>query len=403
MMPSAVNDDVMHVMTALRRVVEAEETLGSDHHIVQTQVRHHKAPTRLGRQRSRIGQPSGRMRWPGSWQTSTSGPRKMTGAVIKHAKTIQLTTDDPGVDLHLFHLWEARQGLLRRWKRQKINRKLKAKIAQITSQAEEYAERLGRQNWNRNMKTWAILRALLNRAEPKATWRQQTQKLIHNFPGKNEKILEAVKTKALPHTETTREETTQSLKNPSPEFRWRLLGRADEKHGSRAGSSQQQDSQKPEWQDGRLPTKTCQRKLGDWDYSVPLQTAVYRIEPYLRDCGLACAEKSELLILKKQTKGRTRPEEPNLELMMDGVTIPKRLLEMVSQVTHVVKRVANRKNGLKEQNSMRLVQSLVVSRISYGTLHRGLQKREKKIDGLIRKTCKLALGLPPTTSTERVI
>ncbi|KAG0432609.1 hypothetical protein HPB47_020680 [Ixodes persulcatus] len=163
-----------------------EETLSSDHHIVQTQIQHHRAQTRLGHAKI--------TNWPTFRKEEVAGvladieewTQKVTAAVTKHTKTIQLTTDNPEVDPHLLHMWEARQGLLRRWKRQKRNRKLKAKIAQITRQAEEYAERLGRQNWNQ------VCDQL---AEPKATSRQEIQKPIHNFPGKNEEILEEVKTK----------------------------------------------------------------------------------------------------------------------------------------------------------------------------------------------------------------
>ncbi|KAG0436723.1 hypothetical protein HPB47_017789 [Ixodes persulcatus] len=79
-----------------------------------------------------------------------------------------------------------------------------------------------------------------------------------------------------------------------------------------------------------------------------------------------------------------------------------RLQETVSQVTRLVERVANRKHVLKEQDSLSVVQALVVNKITYGTPYLGLRKR-KKINWLTRKTNKLALGLPPTTWTERVI
>ncbi|KAG0426431.1 hypothetical protein HPB47_026458 [Ixodes persulcatus] len=56
-----------------------------------------------------------------------------------------------------------------------------------------------------------------------------------------------------------------------------------------------------------------------------------------------------------------------------------------------------------EQDSLRHLQALVVSRITYGPPYLGLRKSEKDINGLFRKTYKLALGLPPATSTERVM
>ena len=56
-----------------------------------------------------------------------------------HTETINLTTETPEVDKLLLHLWEARHGLVKRWKRQKLNRKLKRRIAAITTEALEYA------------------------------------------------------------------------------------------------------------------------------------------------------------------------------------------------------------------------------------------------------------------------
>ncbi|KAM7285394.1 uncharacterized protein ISCGN_032335, partial [Ixodes scapularis] len=87
-----------------------------------------------------------------------------------------------------------------------------------------------------------------------------------------------------------------------------------------------------------------------------------------------------------------------------GTTTVQRLQKAVSQVTHLVRRVADCKQGFKEQDSLRLVQALVVSRITYGTQYLGLRKSEReKIKKFIRKTYKRALGLPPTTSTDRVM
>ncbi|KAM7303068.1 uncharacterized protein ISCGN_018576 [Ixodes scapularis] len=128
--------------------------------------------------------------------------RQVMEEVTKHTKTIQLTSDNPEVDPHLLHLWEARQGLLKRWKKQKRNRKLKVRIALLTREAEEYAEKLGIQNWNQlcdrlqgtlsNRKTWAILRSLLAKTESKKVTCQHIQRLIHNYQGSEEDVLEAI-------------------------------------------------------------------------------------------------------------------------------------------------------------------------------------------------------------------
>ncbi|EEC06962.1 hypothetical protein IscW_ISCW004789 [Ixodes scapularis] len=48
-----------------------------------------------------------------------------------------ITFDDH--DARLPHSYEARRGLLKRWCRQKLNRKLKIKIAQLTEEVLQYA------------------------------------------------------------------------------------------------------------------------------------------------------------------------------------------------------------------------------------------------------------------------
>lgn len=63
-------------------------------------------------------------------------------------REVTLSTNTPEVDKHLLHLWDARRGLLRRWKRQKHNRKLRLRIAAVTREAEEYATELSRRNWD---------------------------------------------------------------------------------------------------------------------------------------------------------------------------------------------------------------------------------------------------------------
>ncbi|KAG0430088.1 hypothetical protein HPB47_023015 [Ixodes persulcatus] len=60
-------------------------------------------------------------------------------------ETIKLTTETPEVDRHLLYLWEARYGLIKRWKRQKLNRKLKKRIATIMAEALEAGAEVGRQ------------------------------------------------------------------------------------------------------------------------------------------------------------------------------------------------------------------------------------------------------------------
>lgn len=117
-----------------------------------------------------------------------------------HTETVTLTTETPEVDKHLLHLWEARHGLTRRWKRQKLNRKLKKRIAAITAEALEYATELASSNWNKKCtdlqgtlgtkNTWQFLRHLLDPSESKRITSQTLQKIVRDFPGTNKDLLE---------------------------------------------------------------------------------------------------------------------------------------------------------------------------------------------------------------------
>ncbi|KAG0429563.1 hypothetical protein HPB47_023520 [Ixodes persulcatus] len=91
-----------------------EETLGSDIRIVQMQVRHHWAPTRLGQVRITDWSVFRKEEVARELVDIEEWTPKVTGAMTKHAKAIQLTTENPELDPHMLHLSEARQGLLRR-------------------------------------------------------------------------------------------------------------------------------------------------------------------------------------------------------------------------------------------------------------------------------------------------
>nr|XP_054925839.1 uncharacterized protein LOC129384406 [Dermacentor andersoni] len=109
-----------------------------------------------------------------------------------------------------------------------------------------------------------------------------------------------------------------------------------------------------------------------------LQEAVNIIERYLNTCGLHCApDKSELLVLGACNRGRPPSHDaPDPQVLLQGVPIPKvdslrilgvdidkdgsgsatlpRLHNTVAQLTHLIRRVANRRNGLFLTEEQRL-------------------------------------------------
>lgn len=104
-------------------------------------------------------------------------------------QNIAATTETPDVDRHLLHLWEARRGLTRRWRRQKHNRKLRLRIARLDTEAADYANTLTSNNWHSlcdrlsgtlsTPRTWSLLRALLNPTQTKLHTANTVRTILH--------------------------------------------------------------------------------------------------------------------------------------------------------------------------------------------------------------------------------
>ncbi|XP_077536539.1 uncharacterized protein LOC144148888 [Haemaphysalis longicornis] len=165
-----------------------------------------------------------------------------------------------------------------------------------------------------------------------------------------------------------------------------------------------------------------------------LQEAVDAIEEQLGGSGLVCSpSKSELLVIppkgaarkakgndpaREQEKieirtsgGHTIPEVAKIRVLgmlierkrVNGETV-NRLAAKVTTAIRLIKRVSNRKAGMKEESLTRLVQSFAISHITYvAAFHNWRQCERTKINALIRKAYKAALGLLDCTSTEKFL
>lgn len=158
-----------------------------------------------------------------------------------------------------------------------------------------------------------------------------------------------------------------------------------------------------------------------------LQQAVDCTLGYLQQRGLTCApHKSALLVLRARTRGRPPNPTPDPSVTIDSTPVPQvpslRILGVtfhadgsgaailpqlhvtVTQLTHLIRRICTQRHGLKEPDTCRLVQALLISRITYGTPYVNLKPKEHaKLDALIRKSYKIALGLPAFTPTVRLL
>lgn len=161
-----------------------------------------------------------------------------------------------------------------------------------------------------------------------------------------------------------------------------------------------------------------------------LQEAVKTIEDQLKGSGLVCSPaKSELMVIpprgasrKKQTirdcdkirirtqGGHIIPEVTKIRVLgmiierskVNGATVSK-LEAKTGTALRLIRRVANRRSGMKEARLVRLIQAFVISHITYvAAFHNWRQCERKKIDAMIRKAYKSALGLLGCTSTQKL-
>lgn len=80
-----------------------------------------------------------------------------------------------------------------------------------------------------------------------------------------------------------------------------------------------------------------------------------------------------------------------------------KLEQHVTQTTGLIRRISNRRKGLKEAERIRLIQAFVISRITYSLPYLNPSKSElDKVNRLIRRAYKAALHLPLNTSTARL-
>ncbi|KAG0425565.1 hypothetical protein HPB47_027279 [Ixodes persulcatus] len=350
---NSVSRDTCPDLTMSKRLVDAEwcnteETLGSDHCILITMVSLIRKNSYIKKTRLVIWEEFHKQRETTSTSEITSFDE--WGSTLQHdvpayAKDIMLTDERQAVDPHLLHLWEARRSLIKRWRRQKHNRTLKIRIARLTEEAAHYAGTLG------TTKTWSLLRHLLEPTKSKSATRHIIKKLLHQYPGTNMDILDALRDKYIGQQHP-----------PSQPVEYR-------------GAPNIQDA---------------------------LQRATDVVQRYARGGGLQCAhKKSQLLIVKK--KCRNIPyDPPQLTLTLENQVIPQvtctRILRLFLQQDD------GGSHALQQKDVTRLIQALIISRVTYSVPYLTLKPREReKLEVLIRRSYKEALGLPPGTSTSRLL
>ncbi|KAM7285721.1 hypothetical protein ISCGN_032606 [Ixodes scapularis] len=165
------------------------------------------------------------------------------------------------------------------------------------------------------------------------------------------------------------------------------------------------------------------REGSDAEIEEKLQAAADIVGEYVMRCGLKCApEKSELLVFRNPRDKLV----DHIDVVIDGVRVPKpaevrilgqllqqgrgnkstidRLDAMTTQVCGMMRRIRNRRHGIKEKEAIQLVQAFIIARLTYGTPYLNLNKAEmQKLNVLIKRAYKNALGLPERTATEKLL
>lgn len=87
----------------------------------------------------------------------------------------------------------------------------------------------------------------------------------------------------------------------------------------------------------------------------------------------------------------------------NGATV-ERVITKMGMATKLIKRVANRHSGMKEESLLRLVRSFARSHVAYvGAFQPWKRNKRDRINAAIRKTYKAALGLLNSTSTQKLL
>lgn len=164
----------------------------------------------------------------------------------------------------------------------------------------------------------------------------------------------------------------------------------------------------------------------DGDIQDSLQTAIEVVEKHVTPKGLQCSpQKSELLVI--YPGNRTPPENQRIKLWsLSGTPIQtvdtikilglhvqtngrntttiQNFDKYTIQVNRMISRVANRRQGLSERNLLRLTQAFAISKIVYVAPYLQFTRLEmNKINTIIRRSYKQALGIPTTASTHRLL
>lgn len=206
---NSVNRDTCPDLTLVKNISHAtwenlDDTLGSDHCLLKITISAKVARTTWSQAKLTNWTAFRSHAIPSVFGAGgyTEWAKQLTATNSKCVTILQTTEDIPAVDNHLLHLWEARRSLTKRWRKNKLNRKLKLRIAELSMQAAEYAAQLNDSNWTercnavaRQMNSkgaWRLFRSLIDPTQTRGETQKQLRRALQGFHGTNSQLADAL-------------------------------------------------------------------------------------------------------------------------------------------------------------------------------------------------------------------
>ncbi|KAG0419804.1 hypothetical protein HPB47_003866 [Ixodes persulcatus] len=300
-----------------------------------------------------------------------------------------------------------KKALLDRWKGQRLNRRLRKKIAELNRAIEDHCQSPIRQQWNEVCNSvngqmrvggkWTLLKHLLNKSNSNFNQSQAVRDGRRHLDALTNKYLligtsspaDYTSYKGPPCLELNEPFTVNEVRKVAELVTENRISRHIEGKNlfpynmiGFGPSLSTQDTMK------LLLYRPVRRgpKPKGWiplsEVDITIRTSTANPIPRVDVLGVL-----DMLIESNGSNGR----------MINKFTTK------TEKIIRLINRVSNRREGLRVDNLLRLFHTFVTSHITYVAAMHSWHGHEKKLDTLIRKSIKRVLGIPMQASTERLM
>lgn len=171
-----------------------QENLGSDHFIVAITLAVNAAPPREFKVTDWDAFRKLRKEDQDEYDSLDSLFARLKADANAATKVVKTNLRVDRMDARLAHLLEAKNSILSRWRTQRLNRRLRKKIAQLNREIEAYSIELSKQQWNEVCSSvdgqmrvgakWNLLKQLLDESQSKGNQRLAIDRIVHNQKAK---------------------------------------------------------------------------------------------------------------------------------------------------------------------------------------------------------------------------